>query len=198
MQSNSRGRYMTELDNLLIKVAKKDTQAFEILYNNTSPKLYTQCLCILNYNKETAEDVLQEAYIKIWNKAEKYKQHKGSAMSWMATIVRNQAFDRIRSYKHQAKIIEKLSNEIHDYVSSELSILDRKNHSDQIAYFKELLEKLPKIQQQAITQSLIYGYTHNEISEELNVPLGTVKSWMRRKLKPIRNQMSDYIKVTRQ
>ena len=187
---------MTELKSLFADVANKNPQAFETLYNNTSPKLYALCLHILNYDKETAEDVLQEAYIKIWNKADKYNNKKGSPMSWMSTVARNQAFDRLRSYKHRPQLTQELAYESSEYASSELGYVEKKTHTEQISFFKEQLEKLPEIQQQAITQSIVYGYTHTEISNDLKVPLGTVKSWMRRSLPMIKVEMSEYMKTT--
>ena len=186
---------MTELQSLFIDVVNKDQQAFQTLYNNTSAKLYSLCLHLLNNDKETAEEVLQETYIKIWNKADKYNSNKGSPMSWMITVARNQAFDRMRSYKYRPNLCPELSYESNEYASNELGYIEQKGQKEIIAFFQEQLEKLPIIQQQAITKSLAYGYTHTEISKQLEVPLGTVKSWLRRSVPVLKTEMSEYMKT---
>lgn len=187
---------MSDFHSVFADVAKKDPIAFETLYRDTSPKLFALCLHILNYDNETAEEVLQEAYIKIWNKAERYNPKKGSPLAWMSTVARNQAFDRLRSYKYRPQLTQELAYESSEYASPDLGFVEKKSHAEQITFFKEQLEKLPEIQQQAITQSLIYGYTHDEISKELKVPLGTIKSWLRRNLPTIKVEMNEFRKVT--
>jgi len=86
-------------------------------------------------------------------------------------------------------LTQELEYESHEYASSELDYSDKKYYLEQISYFKEQLEKLPEIQQQALTQSIVYGYTHDEISNDLKVPLGTIKSWLRRHLSSIKIEM---------
>ena len=166
---------MTGLQEIFADIANKDHQAFETLYKNTSPKLYALCLHILNYDKETAEEVLQETYIKIWNKVDKYNYKKGSPLAWMSQVARNQAFDRLRSYKSRPHLTQELDYESIEYASSDLDHLEKKNQTDQIDLFKQKLRNLSKTKQQVITRSVIYGYSHDEIANDLEIPLGSVK-----------------------
>ncbi|MGK0271115.1 MAG: RNA polymerase sigma-70 factor (ECF subfamily) [Cocleimonas sp.] len=182
---------MNNLNTLLAKAAKKDQSAFQALYKDASPKLFALSLRLVNYDKETAEEILQEAFIKIWNKADKFDTDKGSAMSWMSTVVRNQAFDRLRSYKSRPQLVEESDYETLDYTANELQPEQQSFQRQQLAVFKEMLDKLPPKQQECVTQSLVQGYSHSEISERMELPLGTVKAWLRRNLKEFQEGMAD-------
>ena len=181
---------MDALNDLLLKTAQKDQAAFAQLYTETAPKLKLMCLFLVNNDNETAEDILQEAFIKIWNKAEKYDASKGMPLTWMRTIVRNQTYDLFRSQKSRPELTEEGDYEGIEYAATDLS-LDRENgQHHQLTIFNELLEKLPELHQQVVTQSLVYGYSHSEIAEKLQLPLGTVKAWLRRSLKIFQEKMS--------
>ena len=186
---------MNNVNELFAKVTKKDARAFEALYKETSPKLHALCLRLLNYDQETAEDVLQEAFVKIWSKADKYNAGKGSAITWMGTVVRNQAFDRLRSYRSRPELTEESEYEGLEYASLDLDLENQRSYAEQLTLFKKLLENLPEIQQQVVTQSLVYGYTHTEISEDLKLPLGTVKAWLRRNVRLFKEHMTDCEKL---
>ena len=182
---------MNNLNKLLAKVANKDQAAFQTIYKEVSPKLLSLSLRLMNYDHEAAEEVLQEAFIKIWNKAEKFDVEKGAAMSWMGTIVRNQSFDRLRSYKVRPELVEESDFETIEYRSSELEPDQKNFHRQQLAVFKDMLDALPPQQQQCVTQSLVDGYSHSEIADNLQIPLGTIKSWLRRNLKDIQEGMAE-------
>ena len=83
---------------LLQRCSRQDQQAFKQLYQEASPKLYSLALRLMQ-KPELAEDVLQEAFIKIWQKADTYNVQKGKALTWMATVTRNKALDKLRSLK---------------------------------------------------------------------------------------------------
>lgn len=182
---------MNNLNTLLAKAAKKDQSAFQALYNETSPKLLSLSLRLMNYDNEAAEEVLQEAFIKIWKNAEKFDVEKGAAMAWMGTIVRNQSFDRLRSYKSRPELVEEGEYETLDYSANELQPDQQNFYKQQLTVFKEMLDKLPLQQQECVTQSLIEGYSHSEIAERMQLPLGTVKSWLRRNLSDFQEIMAD-------
>jgi len=182
---------MNNLDTLLIQAAKKDQQAFQKLYQATSSKLFSLCLRLMKYDNEAAEEVLQEAFIKIWNKADKYNPNSGAAMTWMGTIVRNQSFDRLRSYKSRPVLVEEAEFEGVEYTTKDLQPEQQNSQREQLVVFKQILEKFPQQQQEVITQSLVKGYSHSEIAENTQLPLGTIKSWLRRSLKEIKGAMID-------
>jgi len=183
---------MNSLNTLLLQAAQNNQAAFQQLYKETSPKLFSLSLRLVNYDNETAEDILQEAFIKIWNKADKFNAEKGSAMSWMSTVVRNQAFDRLRSYKSRPQLVEEFDFETVEYTSKQLQPEQQHSHSEQIAVFKELLENLPENQRECVTHSIVYGRSHSEIAEIMNKPLGTVKAWLRRNMGLIQDTLSDH------
>ena len=182
---------MNPLNTLLIKAAKQDQAAFQKLYTEVSPKLFSLCLRLVNYDNETAEEILQEAFIKIWNKADKFDAEKGNAMAWMGTIVRNQTFDRLRSYKSRHELVEEAEYETIEYAANELQPEQKLLYRQQISTFKYLLDDLPANQRECITHSLVYGRSHSQIAEEMDVPLGTVKAWLRRNIRVIQDVMSD-------
>ncbi len=182
---------MNPINTLLLKAAKQDQAAFHKLYKEVSPKLFALCLRLVNYDNEAAEEILQEAFIKIWNKANKFDAEKGNAMAWMATIVRNQTFDRLRSYKSRPELVEETEYETIEYTANELQPEQKLMYRQQIAKFKQTLDDLPENQRECITHSLVYGRSHSQIAEEMDVPLGTVKAWLRRNIKVIQEVMSD-------
>lgn len=182
---------MNPINTLLLKAAKQDQAAFQKLYTEVSPKLFALCLRLVNYDNEAAEEILQEAFIKIWNKADKFDAEKGNAMAWMGTIVRNQTFDRLRSYKSRPELVEETEYETIEYTANELQPEQKLMYRQQIAKFKQTLDILPENQRECITHSLVYGRSHSQIAEEMNVPLGTVKAWLRRNIKVIQDVMSD-------
>ena len=181
---------MNDLNQLLLKVANKDQAAFAQLYQESAPKLLSLILNLVNQDHARAEDILQDAFIKIWNKADKYQSSKGSAISWMITVVRNQSFDYFRSVKSRPELVEEGDFEGIEYAAQHSNPDTLSIQAEQMAIFKSLLENLPELQQQAITQSLIYGYSHTEIADKLEVPLGTVKAWIRRNLTHFQKHLS--------
>ena len=182
---------MNTLSELLIKIANnKDQQAFELLYKETSPRLMKLSLRFVNYDQEAAEEVLQEAFIKIWTKADQYKIGQAKAITWMGTIVRNQAFDRLRSHKSRPLLEQPEEFESLEYTAENESQEQTQSHSEKIALFKNILKDLPEIQQKVVEQSVVHGYTNQEISECLRLPLGTVKTWLRRNMAIIKEHMS--------
>ena len=182
---------MNPINTLLVKTANNDQVAFEQLYKEASPKLFSLCLRLVNYDNETAEEILQEAFIKIWNKAANYDAEKGSAMAWMGTVVRNQAFDRLRSYKSRPELVQEADYESLEYAAKELQPEQQNLYAQQIEVFKQMLENLPENQRECITHSVVYGRSHAEIAETMQVPLGTVKAWLRRNMSVIQEAMSD-------
>ena len=182
---------MNPLNTLLVKASNNNQAAFQQLYKESSPKLFALCLRLVNYDNETAEEILQEAFIKIWNKADKFDSEKGNAMAWMGTIVRNQTFDRLRSYKSRPELVEEADYETIEYTASGLQPEQKQLYTQQIAMFKQMLDDLPVNQRECVTHSVVYGRSHSEIAEEMNVPLGTVKAWLRRNMRVIQEVMSD-------
>ncbi|MEP6583952.1 MAG: sigma-70 family RNA polymerase sigma factor [Ginsengibacter sp.] len=151
-----------------------DKFAFEYLYDNYSAALFGIIYKMLE-QKELAEDVLQEAFVKIWNNFSNYDSAKGRLFTWMLNITRNLTIDTIRSkgYKKQAKI-----------QNSENAVTNISENTNTAASFDALgirkhLTFLKNDQRQIIDLAYFSGFTQDEISKHLAIPLGTVKTKMR-------------------
>ena len=161
-------------DDLVSRLFRKDKSAFSYLYDNYAPALYGVIFRIVQ-EEEAAQDILQEAFVKIWSNFQQYDKTKGRLFTWIVNLARNLAIDatRSKSFKNQQKNLG-LDN-IVSFIDS------NKNTSfnpEQIG-LKTLIEKLRPEQREIIDLAYFKGYTQAEISESLNIPLGTVKTRMR-------------------
>jgi RNA polymerase sigma factor (sigma-70 family) len=154
----------------------------EYLYDQYSGALLGVIARIIK-NDESAEEILQDVFLKIWGRIESYDASKGKLFTWMLNIARNQAIDKTRS-KEFGK--DKKTGDIENYVNT----IDREGYSEQKVEsigLQEVLKSLPEDQRFIIDQHYLKGYTQAEISEEFNLPLGTVKTRMRLAMKELRN-----------
>lgn len=173
-----------QLSELLGRCADGDQEALEALYRLSSPKLYAVCLALLR-NEELAQDVLQDSYVRIWRRAGSYNPAKGKAMSWMTSIVRHRALDVLRStslqHEHGSDLLDEL--EVADASQDPVLLIDV---SASTAALMECMDQLKEEHKRCIMMAYYYGYSHDELSTSLKKPLGTVKAWIRRGLKRIR------------
>ncbi len=169
---------------LLYLCAKGDEMAFAMLYKQTSGRLLATGIRILG-TREAAEDVLQEAYVKIWQKSHSFDASKASSMTWMTTIARNRSLDVLRGLKcrPQESCVE---YEDVDFAAEDLAPDDRAGLSVMTNRVVDCLEELKDQQKKSILMAYYYGKTHEEISAELGAPLGTVKAWIRRGVERLR------------
>lgn len=172
-----------ELIGLLAATALRDRQAFQRLYQLTSAHLYGVALRLLEKDN-WAQDVLQEAYIRIWNNSSSYQSHLASPKTWMTTIVRNLALDLLRKRKYEVRQADPL--EIHEEVDSTLLPADKLSQSEEGKRLSGCLDELKREQRQIIALAYFKGYTHDELSGYTGQPLGTVKTWIRRGLDQLR------------
>ena len=182
MPSDSKGD-ATSLGELLSAIAAHDRSAFAPLYQATSAKLFGVALRILR-NRQQAEEVLQEAYIRIWRHAADYRPEKGTPMTWMITIARNRALDRRRQQKPELLLDEAVARD--ETADPEPSPLARAISNEAGRALAACLEKLGADQRSCITLAYQEGYTHSELSARLDTPLGTVKSWIHRGLRHLK------------
>lgn len=169
---------------LLKLCAKGNRQAFTSLYQQTSGKLFAVSLNIMK-TRQTAEEVLQEGFIKIWDKAATFDTSKARAMTWMTTIVRNQCLDVLRSYKSRPVEVEA------EYEGEEFAVLaadpaDMAGVSLETRQLLDCMEELKEQQKRAVLMAYYYGQTHEEIASSLGSPIGTVKAWIRRGVERLR------------
>ena len=163
-------------EELIALLKSKDRGAFEYLYDNYSKALFGVINKMVE-NQELSEDILQEAFIKIWNRFDDYDSSKGRLFTWMLNITRNFTIDTLRSkdYKKQSKILNQ---------ENSVDNISIKNASDSADNFDALgirkhVSLLKKDQRVIIDLSYFEGFTQDEISKKLSIPLGTVKTRMR-------------------
>jgi RNA polymerase sigma-70 factor (ECF subfamily) len=165
---------------LMQSVAAGDRQAFEQLYRLTSPRLFAVALRMLRRHA-LAEEVLHDSYITAWNRAASYNPALSSPMTWLTHIVRNRAIDWMRGSDNQWLELEEgvedtLGNDEYD---QPLIRLQQDTDAKKLA---ECLGHLPAEQRQSLVLAYYQGLSHGEVSDHLQQPLGTIKSWIRRAL----------------
>ena len=167
-----------ELVTLLIQ---HDNQAFAYLYDNYSPALFG----IINQivpDKEMAADVLQDVFINIWKKITSYDAAKGRLFTWMLNIARNAAIDRIRSRSYQDGLKNQSLTETVNTMGKHSVVEAQVNDIG----LKKVISRLKEEYRTLIDLSYFQGFTHEEISKLLNIPLGTVKTRIRTALTQLR------------
>lgn len=170
------------LESILARVALGDRGAFALLYRRSSAKLFGVCLRILGERAE-AEEALQETYVKIWRSAAQYSQARAGAIAWMAAVARNQSIDRLRARRGGAADIDAAENIGDTRPSPEgeaVAAADRRQLHD-------CLDELDGRHAAAIRDAYFGGHTYEALAGRTGVPLGTMKSWIRRGLAKLRD-----------
>jgi RNA polymerase sigma factor (sigma-70 family) len=172
-----------QLSAALARVASGDRAALKLVYDMTSAKLFGVCLRILNDRSE-AEDVLQEVYLNVWRKAGAFDEARASPITWLVAIARNRAIDRVRSgaVARLSAPIE-AADAVPDPAPLAAETLEAAQESSRLY---ACLDELELRQSTAIRAAFIDGLTYEELAERQNVPLGTMKSWIRRGLAKLR------------
>ncbi|WP_339766574.1 sigma-70 family RNA polymerase sigma factor [uncultured Paraglaciecola sp.] len=163
--------------NLLSATAQGDKIAFAELYRVSSKRLYAVSLKMLK-RKELAEEALQEAYVRIWHNAAQYRAGKGSVLTWMISIARYRALDILRYHAVRKEDVFS-DNDEGPQLSSEPMIGTEKG------LLEKCLAALEVQQRQTIHLAYFNGMSHHEVTAHLDLPLGTVKSWIRRGLQSL-------------
>lgn len=176
-----------DLKALIEAVARGESDAFRLLYNATSSKLFGVAIRILK-RSDLAEDVVQDTYLKIWDGAAGYRPGFGSPLGWMVTITRNRAIDVLRK-RSESQFGDDNGDDIEDANLPDPFRLAAQN--SELRAFVGCLKQLGQQQQDCLLLAYYYGYTHEEIASRFGAPVGTVKSWIRRGLAQIRECLSD-------
>lgn len=163
-----------------------DSKAFSALYKKTSSKLFGYALRIL-HKPELAEDVLQESFVGVWRSARDYRSSLSAPMTWMTTIVRNKAFDALRSERCSLEIDSDNFDEniliiLVDGSPTPLEALEASRNTRVLA---DCMAELDSAQRQVMYLAFFEDLSHSEIAHKLGLPLGTVKTWIRRSLERI-------------
>ena len=178
-----------ELAQLLARCALRDRGAFEALYRQSCAQLFGVVLRIVN-NREVAEEVLQEGYVKIWNHAGEFRADKAQPMTWMGSIVRNQAIDTLRRASNRPQATDSVED-LYWLADDNPGPQDRMDRHQQGRALHHCLKLLEGDQRRAMRLAYFRGMTHEELADHMNKPLGTVKSWLRRGLLRLKKCLDD-------
>ncbi|MGH8780525.1 sigma-70 family RNA polymerase sigma factor [Paraburkholderia sp.] len=170
-------RRRDQLNRLLLEAGTGSEAAFATLYQRTSAKLFGVCVKMLRDRNE-AEEVLQDVYITVWRRAATFDPSLASAVTWLVAIARNRAIDRLRRHREE-RMDESTEEEIVDESPSPAAMAE---YSEERRRLERCLEMLPTRQGNAVREAFFTGATYVELAERLSVPLGTMKSWIRRSL----------------
>ena len=171
---------------LLKAVARKDESAIAVLYDRYRHVLFGLILRILN-NREEAEDVLQEVFIQVWRRAADFDETRGRPFTWLVTLARSRAIDRLRSLAARERVAVAGSREETEEVSDAASDAFR---SEQRGLVNSALDQLPEEQKHPLVLAYFEGLTQSEIAARLDAPLGTIKTRMRSGLTKLREVLS--------
>lgn len=182
-----------ELMALIDRVARRDEPALKALYDQTSGKLYGLALRVVR-NNEWAEDALQETFLQIWRTAPDYRASLSPPMAWLGLIVRSRSLDLLRRRKAER---EHLTDEIDDAMADTLegdspNPMDTSLASQQAWALHQCLAKLENKQREVVSLAYLRDLSHGELAQQLKLPLGTVKTWIRRGLDQLRSCMARY------
>ena len=166
------------LSPLMGRIAAGDRGALRQLYQATSAKLFGVTLRILS-DREEAEDVLQEVYVTIWRRADRFDAGRASVMTWISTIARNRAIDRLRARGPLAYAEPVEDLEIADEAKGAEALLAEAGDA---ARLHGCLGELDDRTQGVIRTAFFEGVTYEALARRMDAPLGTVKSWIRRGL----------------
>ncbi|HZZ33754.1 MAG TPA: sigma-70 family RNA polymerase sigma factor [Phenylobacterium sp.] len=175
-----------DLAALMGRVAAGERAALRQLYDATSAKLFAVCLRILS-DREESEDVLQEVYVAVWRRADRFDGSRASVMTWISTIARNRAIDRLRARGPMAYADQLENLDIPDGGVSAEALLVRAGEEGRL---RECLSELDGRTEKVIRTAFFEGVTYEALARRMDAPLGTVKSWVRRGLARLKGCLS--------
>ncbi|WP_240609272.1 RNA polymerase sigma factor [Flavipsychrobacter stenotrophus] len=173
-------------EELILLLKQQSRDAFNYLYKNYSAVLFGVINKVV-FDEETASDVLQEAFVKIWNNIDRYDSKKGRIYTWMINIARNAAIDKLRS---KGEIMKSKIQTGEDIVNDVTKGQKTEQSTDTIGLRKMVSELRPEYEV-IVSMAYFKGFTLDEISKTLNIPLGTVKTRMRSAMQQLRNEFNN-------
>ena len=170
-----------DITKLIVRTSMKDRAAFDLLYRQTSAKLFGVCLRVLN-DRADAEEALQEVFIKIWTKADRFAVSDLSPISWLVAIARNHAIDRIRARRRPAADID-AALDVADPAPGPEALVVAGGESERI---HRCLDELEQDRAAAVRGAYLSGESYAELAQRHGVPLNTMRTWLRRSLMKLR------------
>ncbi|WP_407074106.1 MULTISPECIES: sigma-70 family RNA polymerase sigma factor [unclassified Pseudomonas] len=170
-----------ELRQLLAQCSLGNRRSFENLYRSVSGRLFAVALRCMSRN-DLAEEVLQEAFVRIWHHASRYDSNLSAPMTWMVNITRNMAIDQLRKHR-EVPLTDDQAAALMDDGPSAHEQLDSQREANAL---QRCLDTLDGMQRKSIITAYFHGVSHADLATQLAAPLGTVKSWIRRGMERLR------------
>ncbi len=177
------GEEMERLEELLYRVSCRDSHAFAKLHSATRSKMRKTARAICGSTPEV-DDVLQEGYLKIWRNAGKFDPARASAITWMSAIIRNTAIDALRTGQRHRLNLD-------DAIAMSEAFIEPNDGFDQVSaepLISQALARLPEDRRRLIALAYIEGESRATLSRRFGVPIGTIKTWLRRTLQTVRSE----------
>ena len=179
-----------ELD-LLARITKRERAAFEQLYTRYSNILYATAMKFLKEDAD-AQDVVQDVFIQIWDKAKLYDPAKGKPLTWALTMTRNRSIDRIRAIQRRTRLRDDFEKEtVADESAGIREALSGVDASERTQILRDAVGRLSPEQRKVIDLAFFGGLTQSEIANRLGEPLGTVKARARRGLMKLKELLGE-------
>lgn len=174
-----------DIENAIVRVSLGDRAAFNALYDATSAKLFGVCLRVLGDRAE-AEDTLQDVFVKVWNKADRYNANGYSPMTWLITLARNTAVDRLRARKAGNVDID----DVHDLADASPTPEAEAIASSERKRLNDCFKQLEPDRSDAVRRAYLDGYSYKDLAARYDVPLNTMRTWLRRSLLTLKDCLS--------
>ena len=176
---------------LLRRVAAQDRQALGEFYDQTAAPLFSTAFRILGDTHE-AEEVVQDVFVQIWNRASTFDGALGTPFHWALGIARNRSIDRLRARQRRSRLLQEMveqsSTEPEAPMDNQFAL-----NEEEVAQVRQALKDLPLEQRQSIEMAFFGGMTHAEIASHLDEPLGTIKARIRRGMLRLRESLQAYV-----
>ncbi len=178
---------------LLERIAQQDDAALKVLYRQCAPKLYGLAVRVVT-NRDWAEDVLQEAFLSIWRSAADYRASLSPPMAWLGLIVRSRGLDLLRRRAaDRSHLTQELDETLTDTLAgNDANPMDTVLASEQAWALHQCLGRLDNKQREVVSLAYVRDLSHSELAQQLCLPLGTVKTWIRRGLDQLRLCMAHF------
>ncbi|MEO9777436.1 MAG: sigma-70 family RNA polymerase sigma factor [Sedimentitalea sp.] len=174
-----------EIERLIAQIALGNQDAFSRLYDATSGKILAVCMRVLS-ERAAAEDAMQEVYVKVWKNADRYQVTGHSPMTWLITIARNTSIDRLRSRRSEDDIAVNGERIAAPGPSPEQSAIAASDSRRIVG----CMDELEADKRSAISGAYLDGKSYKDLSDQFDVPLNTMRTWLRRGIAALRECMS--------
>lgn len=171
-----------QLRTWLAAAGQQDAAAFRALYDAAAPKLFGFALRILR-NRALAEEALQEGFVSIWHAAPQYQAGLAAPLTWMAAIVRNKALDILRRTDHTVELDATMDEILRDDAGTPAEASEMSSEARALAACMARLEGQHRM---AIGLAFFHDLSHSEVAQRMSLPVGTVKTWIRRGMEKLR------------